>query len=133
MEESIVSVRPCLVKKITTIPLVIRGLAIGTIRRDTVKPYLKKEFAIGMCLTVILCIAGCLRAIVSLTPIRPTMGIATSIFLVVIISVLLGATLPLGMKRFHIDPAHASTTISVIMDVIGVYIAIWIGTSPFFR
>lgn len=55
------------------------------------------------------------------------MAIATSIFLIVVISVLLGATLPLGMQYVRIDPVHSSTTIQVLMDVIGVTIAVYIG------
>mmetsp|Transcript_22981 Transcript_22981/g.26223 ORF Transcript_22981/g.26223 Transcript_22981/m.26223 type:complete len:102 (+) Transcript_22981:1104-1409(+) len=40
------------------------------------------------------------------------------------ISVLLGATLPLGMKMVGIDPAHSSTTIQVVMDILGVTITV---------
>lgn len=36
---------------------------------------------------------------------------------------MLGAVLPLIMNRLRLDAAHASTTIQVVMDVLGVSIA----------
>lgn len=42
-----------------------------------------------------------------------TAAITFSLFLVVIISVVLGACLPLGLKKIGVDPAHSSTSIQV--------------------
>lgn len=44
--------------------------------------------------------------------------------LIVFISVLLGAALPLFMQLCGIDPAHSSTTIQVLMDILGVTITV---------
>ena len=65
----------------------------------------------GVCLSIILGTAGCIRAAVFLTPWLETVAITSSLFMIVIISIVLGALLPLGMKRLGIDPAHSSTTI----------------------
>jgi Mg/Co/Ni transporter MgtE len=46
-------------------------------------------------------------------------AIAVCLVAIVFISVLLGAILPLAMKCFQIDPAHSSTTIQVVMDILG--------------
>jgi hypothetical protein len=103
---------------------VIRGLAIGTIKMNSVKPFLMNEFIVGLCLSVILGVAGCLRAAVFMTPFSETFAITASLFMIVMISVVLGATLPLGMKLIGIDPAHSSTTIQVLMDILGVTITV---------
>jgi len=103
---------------------VIRGLAVGTIRGGSISSFLKDEFTVGLILSVILGIAGCLRAAVFLTPLLETSAITTSLVMIVMISVLLGATLPLGMKMVGIDPAHSSTTIQVLMDILGVTITV---------
>jgi Mg/Co/Ni transporter MgtE len=44
--------------------------------------------------------------------------------MIVIISVVIGATLPLLMNVMKIDPAHSSTTIQVLMDILGVTITV---------
>mmetsp|Transcript_6706 Transcript_6706/g.11068 ORF Transcript_6706/g.11068 Transcript_6706/m.11068 type:complete len:477 (-) Transcript_6706:24-1454(-) len=103
---------------------VIRGLAIGTIKSDAVRPFLLNELLVGLCLSVILGVAGCLRAAVFMTPFAETFAITASLFMIVMISVILGATLPLGMKMVGIDPAHSSTTIQVLMDILGVTITV---------
>jgi len=94
----------------------------------TVRPFLKNEFTIGLCLSVILGVAGCLRAAVFLTPIPETIAITTSLVMIVMISVLIGATLPLGMRMAGIDPAHSSTTIQVLMDIMGVGITVCVSS-----
>lgn len=73
-------------------------------------------------------VAGCLRAAVFSTPLFETVAITTSLFLIVMISVVLGATLPLGMKLAGIDPAHSSTTIQVLMDILGVTITVYVSS-----
>lgn len=43
---------------------------------------------------------------------------------IVFSSVCFGAVLPLLLKRLRVDPAHSSTTIQVIMDILGVLLAV---------
>jgi heme/copper-type cytochrome/quinol oxidase subunit 4 len=103
---------------------VIRGLAVGTVRDDNVTPFLWKEMRIGFCLSLILGVVGCVRAAVFLTPLAETMAITVSLIVIVMISVVIGATLPLLMNFMRIDPAHSSTTIQVLMDILGVTITV---------
>ena len=44
------------------------------------------------------------------------------LFIIVSTSVILGTILPLLLQSIKVDAAHASTTIQVIMDVMGVLI-----------
>eukprot|EP00934_Nitzschia_sp_Nitz4_P007596 Nitzschia sp. Nitz4//scaffold51_size120721//50471//52142//NITZ4_003726-RA/size120721-snap-gene-0.37-mRNA-1//-1//CDS//3329553859//7586//frame0 len=104
---------------------VIRGLAVGTISDGNTPTYLRKEFAMGLALSIILGVSGCIRTAVFMTPLLETIAITASLFMIVAISIVLGALLPLGMKRLGIDPAHSSTTIQVVMDITGVTITVW--------
>ena len=79
----------------------------------------------GAALSLILGAAGCIRAAVFLTPLLETIAITASLLMIVGISIILGAIMPLGMKLIGIDPAHSSTTIQVVMDILGVSITVW--------
>ena len=100
--------------------IVIRGLAVGVIGSYNVRSYLKQEVLVGLALMFIIGISGCIRAAVFMVPLAETIAITTSLCSIVLISIVLGATLPLGMRFLNIDPAHSSTTIQVIMDILGV-------------
>ena len=78
----------------------------------------------GVTLSAILGAAGCLRAAVFLVPALETLAITISLCSIVWISTVLGCFLPLIMKRVGIDPAHSSTTIQVLMDILGVTITV---------
>lgn len=82
----------------------------------------------GATLSMILGTAGCIRAAIFMTPFLETIAITTSLFMIVIISIVLGALMPLGMKWLGIDPAHSSTTIQVVMDILGVSITVWMSS-----
>ena len=96
---------------------VVRGIAVGAIDRSNVRRVLQREFLMGLTLSVILALSGFIRAAVFKVPMLETFAITSSLFMIVIISVVVGSTLPLGMQMVGIDPAHSSTTIQVIMDV----------------
>lgn len=99
---------------------VIRGLATGTVDDDNLRPYVLTEFRTGFFLSLLLGTAGCIRAAIFFTPFAETLAITASLFMIVIISVVFGTTLPLLMKTVGIDPAHSSTTIQGMSTMIGV-------------
>jgi cation transporter-like permease len=107
---------------------VVRGLAVGTIDRSNAKSFMKREFAMGLALSIILGIAGFIRAAVFSVPFLETIAITSSLLMIVLISVSTGALLPLGMQAVGIDPAHSSTTIQVIMDITGVVITVQVSS-----
>ncbi len=108
--------------------LVIRGLAVGTINDSNARHVLKREFFMGAALSLILGTSGFIRAAVFMTPWLETVAITASLYMIVIISIVLGAMMPLGMKIIGIDPAHSSTTIQVVMDILGVSITVWMSS-----
>jgi Mg/Co/Ni transporter MgtE len=111
--------------------LVIRGLATGSIHTNVLRSFLWNEFCVGLSLSIILSIAGWVRAAAFATPMLESLAITASLFLIVMISVILGATLPLAMKFLGIDPAHSSTSIQVLMDILGVTITVLVSSTIF--
>ena len=107
---------------------VIRALAIGTLNRRTQKPFLWREAKMALCLSALIGVTGFIRAILFRTPMGETIAITASVCCIVAISVAIGCTLPLGMKKVGIDPAHSSTSIQVIMDIMGVLITVLISS-----
>ena len=80
-------------------------------------------------LSVILGSVCLLRAAFSPSSTVEIVAIVISCIIIVIVSVLAGACLPLCLQRVGIDPAHASTTIQVIMDISGVAITMVVTTA----
>ena len=100
---------------------VIRGLATGSLNSHNMKHFLWRELSMAVTLTAILSTAGCLRAVLLTgTNLSETIAITSSLALIVFTSICLGALLPLLLQRMKLDPAHSSTTIQVVMDILGV-------------
>jgi Mg/Co/Ni transporter MgtE len=103
---------------------VIRGLALGTLNSQTQTQFLMRELKMATALSLILSVAGFVRAIVFGTPFPETIAVTTSLSCIVFSSICLGAVLPLILKSLRIDPAHSSTSIQVFMDILGVFLAL---------
>jgi Mg/Co/Ni transporter MgtE len=107
---------------------VIRGLALGTLNNDTSRKFLTREFKMAACLSAVLSLAGFVRAAVFRTPLPETITVTAALSLIVFSSVCLGAVLPLLLKRLGVDPAHSSTTIQVVMDILGVLLTVFVSS-----
>lgn len=107
---------------------VIRGLALGTLNENTQTQFLLRELKMACALSLILSVTGFIRASAFNTPLPETIAVTASLFFIVLSSVGLGAILPLFLKKLHIDPAHSSTTIQVIMDILGVFLAVFVSS-----
>ena len=103
--------------------VVVRGLAVGTIERSVGK-MLRRELGTGLMLGLI-----CAITLLIVVPfLYPEGGfilagiVGVSLFLTLSFSTMVGATVPLIIKKFKIDPAVASgpfiTTINDIMGLI---------------
>ena len=77
-----------------------------------------------MSLSSILSLAGFVRASLFRTPFAESIAVTAALALIVFSSVCLGALLPLFLKKIDVDPAHSSTTIQVIMDILGVILTV---------
>mmetsp|Transcript_10882 Transcript_10882/g.22345 ORF Transcript_10882/g.22345 Transcript_10882/m.22345 type:complete len:298 (-) Transcript_10882:93-986(-) len=107
---------------------VIRGLALGTLTRKNQGDFLRKELTTAFYLSLLLSIAGFARAVLFKVPGAETLAITISLFSIVFFSIVFGATLPLLLKSLGTDPAHSSTSIQVIMDILGVVFTVGIST-----
>ena len=107
---------------------VIRGLALGTLNESTQRQFLNREFKMALCLCGLLSTAGFIRAAAFRTPLPETVAITASLALIVFSSIGLGAVLPLLLQKLRVDPAHSSTTIQVIMDILGVVMTVVVST-----
>lgn len=107
---------------------VIRGLAVGTLNHRTMKNFLHNEAKMALSLSVLIGMTGFARAAVFRVPPGETIAVTASVCVIVSISVVIGNALPLGMRRVGIDPAHSSTTIQVIMDILGVFITVCVSS-----
>jgi Mg/Co/Ni transporter MgtE len=103
---------------------VIRGLALGTLNEKTQNQFLARELKMAASLSCILSVTGFVRAICFSTPLPESIAVTAALSLIVFTSICLGAILPLILKRMGIDPAHSSTSIQVIMDILGVFCAV---------
>lgn len=102
---------------------IIRGLAIGAVNDFNVRRVLVREMIMAFSISAVLGIAGFIRTLFSFqTSLPEKIAITTSLVLITFISIVGGAVLPLCLKYFGLDPAHASTTIQVLMDISGVLI-----------
>jgi len=102
---------------------IIRGLATGEVNPVSERSFVASEARMAVALSVIVVTAGFVRVVAFDATTTDAVAISLALFLIVGSSILLGTVLPLLLNRLRVDAAHASTTIQVIMDVLGVTIA----------
>lgn len=110
---------------------VIRTLARGEITTKRDQDWgeiLKEERNMALSLGLILGSAGFIRAIISHTPLPESIAIATACALIVAISIVTGAALPLLLDKVGAGAQNASTSIQVIMDILGVLLTCGVST-----
>ena len=110
---------------------VIRGIAMGNLSSKNYKKFLLKEVGMAFALSTLLGFAGLLRAAYfsSKTSNAETIAITLSLMLIVFVSVIFGASLPIILNILEIDPANSSTSIQVIMDILGVMLTCFVSTA----
>jgi magnesium transporter len=100
--------------------VVIRSLALGEISPKSAFKVIKKEFFIGIMVSIVLSVLNFIR-LITLEKTDPTIALIVSLTLVftIIISKLVGALLPLGAKIVKSDPAVMATPlITTISDAV---------------
>ena len=100
--------------------VVIRSLALGEISPKSAFKVIKKEFFIGIMVSIVLSVLNFIR-LITLEKTDSTIALIVSLTLVftIIISKLVGALLPLGAKIVKADPAVMATPlITTISDAV---------------
>jgi magnesium transporter len=103
-----------------TLTIAIRGIALGQIVKTNIKPLIIKELTVGILNGILwACIVA---GIVIVWFDNPFLGaiIGASMVINLIIAALAGATIPMLLKRYGIDPAIAGGVIlTTVTDVVG--------------
>lgn len=103
--------------------LIIRGLINREISRDNAMKVLWREFGIGIVIASLLVTFGFFRVYYFYHDVASALAINISLFLIVVMSMLLGAMIPIILERFNVDPAHsAAPFLATLMDILGVLI-----------
>lgn len=103
--------------------LVIRGLAVGDITIKDWHRVLIRESGQGLVLGVMLAFFGIVRVLISGHSLQFGVLIALTIVAIVVMGCVVGALMPLLLRRAGIDPATSSTPfIASLVDVLGLLI-----------
>lgn len=111
--------------------IVVRALALGEISTKDAFKVLKKEFFISVIVAIVLATINFLRLII-LTKVDLNIALTVSITLVfvVMLSKIIGTSLPMIAKTFKLDPAiMAGPLITTILDAITLSIYFYFATS----
>jgi len=103
--------------------LVIRGLATGEISRKNAFRVIMREFGMSIALAIFLFIVTFARIYFLHHDLLSTIAISISLFLIINMSMVLGAFIPFMLERLNLDPAHsAAPFLATLMDIIGILI-----------
>ena len=103
-----------------TLTIAIRGIALGQIAKTNVKPLLIKELSIGILNGIFWSCVVAIVVILWFGKLSLGIIIGASMIINLIIAALAGATIPIILKRYGIDPAIAGGVIlTTVTDVVG--------------
>eukprot|EP00811_Abedinium_folium_P000514 NODE_10470_length_1349_cov_5.643208.p1 GENE.NODE_10470_length_1349_cov_5.643208~~NODE_10470_length_1349_cov_5.643208.p1 ORF type:complete len:315 (-),score=71.39 NODE_10470_length_1349_cov_5.643208:309-1253(-) len=99
-----------------SVVLMVRGIATG----HTIS--FLQELSVGLRLGIVMALVTLMRIVVIMgqTSTTTTIALCLSMFCIVVSSVLVGTLLPRLLLLLHMDPAHSSAAIQVLMDIGGI-------------
>lgn len=109
--------------------LIIRGIALDEIHFRDILRVMEKEFGVSLVVGITLAIANGLRIVLMYRNAALSIVIALSLIATIVISKMIGCTLPLMAKRIGLDPAlMASPLITTLVDTCSILIYFTIAT-----
>ncbi len=112
--------------------LIIRGIALDEIQFRDIFRIMFKEFRIALLVSAGLAVANGLRILLFYHDLKLAIVIGLSLIGTVILSKLIGCTLPLLAKKLHLDPAiMAAPLITTVVDTCSIMIYFTIATQVF--
>lgn len=112
--------------------LIIRGIALDEIHFKDIFRVIFKEFRISLIISIILAAVNGLRILLMYRNLGLAFVVAMSLVATVIISKIIGCTLPLLAKKIHLDPAvMAAPIITTLVDTCTIIIYFLIATTIF--
>jgi magnesium transporter len=111
---------------VQTMTVVVRQMALGELTFSDVKPLFKKEMNVALLNGILF---GVMSSIVSWVWFGSTLiaiAIGFSMFVSFLSAGLLGASVPLLLKKINLDPAVASSVVVItLVDIIGFFSFLW--------
>lgn len=112
--------------------LIIRGLALDEIRFKDIFRVIFKEFRVALLVSLGLALANGLRIFIMYKDLKLAVVIGLSLICTVILSKIIGCTLPLFAKKINLDPAiMAAPLITTLVDTCSIIIYFTIATHIF--
>ena len=109
--------------------IVVRALAIGKFDESGIWIIIKKQIKTALSIGALFSILGFFMAFIFQHNIHLSIVVALSLFLSMFLSTMIGALLPVGLKKINVDPAvAASPFISAMNDIMGLFIYLLIAT-----
>jgi magnesium transporter len=106
-----------------TSALVIQGMAAGEITPGNVMRFLRRELRMAFMIAGVLSVFSFLRVYLTYGEFMGSIAVSVSLFFIVLLSVMLGAGIPILLKRLNIDPAYAAGPfLATLMDIFGLLI-----------
>lgn len=111
-----------------TSAVVIQGMASGQITSDNIHRFLRREIVMAIMMACILGVVAFLRAYFTEGSFfLGNVAISFSLSLIVLVSVILGSSMPLILQKLGLDPAFAAGPfLATLMDVLGLLIYCYI-------
>ncbi len=109
--------------------IVVRALAIGKFDESGIWLIIKKQVKTALSIGILFAFLGFIMAFIFQHSLHLAVVVSLSLFLSMFLSTIIGAMLPLGLKKINVDPAvAASPFISALNDIMGLFIYLLIAT-----
>jgi len=106
-----------------TSAVAISGMASGEFDYSSMRFFLWREFLMASCLACILGITSFARVYLTSNIFWDSIVVSVTLSIIVLVSVILGSSMPFILKRCNIDPAFsAGPFLATIMDIVGIFI-----------
>lgn len=110
-----------------TSALAIQGLASGEINYSNIKRFVRREILMAFMMALILGLTSFARVYITEGDLVAGSIVSISLALIVMVSVILGSSIPLVLKHLGIDPAFsAGPFLATVMDILGITIFCYI-------
>ncbi len=109
--------------------IVVRALALGKFDENGIWEIIKRQIKTAVSIGTLFAILGFVMALIFQKNIYLALVVGSSLFISMFLSTMIGALLPLGLKKLNVDPAvAASPFISAMNDIVGLLIYLSIAT-----
>ncbi|AEA34583.1 magnesium transporter [Hippea maritima] len=110
--------------------IVVRALALGKFDESGIWIIIKRQIKTAISIGLLFAILGFAMALVFQKNFYLSLVVGSSLFISMFLSTMIGALLPLGLKKLNVDPAvAASPFISAMNDIVGLLIYLSIATA----